>query len=186
MTVDKTEREEKGNFPQRILFEFQLHIDDLSAKPRHPVICRFILVFLSLYYLSSILLLFSNDGAWISATLNLLCVYKGFLKVYFNRQIYREDVHKIWNNCTAEHEMFLKSVCNPYARMYFLELLTVIVLTPALLIIALFPAHECFAKVLGTIALLIAFVGDSVDVLSDMYCAYPPMPPPTAKKPSQN
>ncbi len=170
---------ETQNLFQWILFRFELHIDDLSAKPLQPTLCIAALVSLTIYCIVSICSLwYNNDGTMIVLILNLLCVLKGFCKVNFNQELYRMKIRDAWDNCTAEHEKFLKAVCKPYNKIFFLELITLIMFIPTLIVFVLTPNSLVPTKALGSAALAIAFIGDSLDVLTDMYRAHPPLPPP--------
>lgn len=172
---------ETPNLFQWILSKFELHIDDLSAKPIKPLACIVSFFSIIFYFLISAWSLWhNNDGAVIALILNLLCVLKGFCKATVNREIYRRKVRRKWNNCTAENKKFIEIVCKPYSRMFLLEFATLFVLVPTLFLITYTQNIIVPTKVLSSVALFVAFIGDGVDVLSDMYSAHPPMPPPTS------
>ena len=161
---------------KKLLALFQLQIDDLSAKPCQPITCTINLLALLAYYMASVVLLWAdNNSALISTLLNALCVLRGFCKVIFNQKIYRARVHNSWVNCTKETEDFIRKVCNPYSRMYVLELVTLIVVSVMLVAIICYPGVYPITLI-GTLILGVAFLGDCVDVFSDMYQAHPPMP----------
>lgn len=173
-------KRDKGNLLQRILDRFWLHIDDLAAKPCEPVLNGVSLVALSIYYVASIGLLWPNEGggAFISTLLNAMCVLRGFCKVFREQKAYWLKVDNAWRKRTVAQKKFLEGVRRAFCPMFRLELVTLVGLM-AMVLAAIFRPAMCdtwWVKVVGSAVLLVAFIGDGVDVLTDMYQAYMPLP----------
>lgn len=162
----------------RVFQFFQMEMDDSNAKACHPSPCWMNLLIALIYYAGSAIVLWTCGEAlaiWVTVALNHLCVVRGLCKVLFNQKVCCDTMHREWAKCALDQSRAIKAVYRPYWTMHNVEFGTTIALSALLVTLGINPVGygSCIFKLVGTGALLVAFAGDCVDILSDMYQAHP-------------